>query len=79
MIEVGYKFRFFGEDAKVSAILTARSVERDSLMAKVAAKVLGVIAFMSRNLLTASISNSNTWFHIHLKKYVKILALHRHI
>ncbi|KAF5330723.1 hypothetical protein D9619_005575 [Psilocybe cf. subviscida] len=49
MIEVGYKFRFFGEDAKV------------------AAKVLGVIAFMSRNLLTASISNSNTWFHIHLK------------
>jgi hypothetical protein len=45
-------------------------------MAKVAAKILGVVAFMSRNLLTAAISNSNTWFNIHLKKYVKIHILH---
>ncbi|KAF9477374.1 hypothetical protein BDN70DRAFT_881277 [Pholiota conissans] len=48
MVEVGYKYRFFGEDAKV------------------AAKELGMVAFMDRNFLVASIPVHRR--DIHLKK-----------
>ncbi|KAJ7083832.1 DNA mismatch repair protein MSH3 [Mycena crocata] len=48
MVEVGYKYKFFGEDAKV------------------AAKELGMVCFMQRNFLVASIPTHRR--DIHLKK-----------
>ncbi|KAF8631445.1 hypothetical protein AX17_005122 [Amanita inopinata Kibby_2008] len=48
MIEVGYKYKFFGDDAKV------------------ASKELGIVAFMDRNFLVASIPVHRR--DVHLKK-----------
>ncbi|KAF8212388.1 muts domain V-domain-containing protein [Mycena galopus ATCC 62051] len=48
LVEVGYKYKFFGEDAKV------------------AAKDLGMVCFMDRNFLVASIPTGRR--DIHLKK-----------
>ena len=60
LIEVGYKFRFFGEDAKVFQCRQFYS-DIDCL------EELGIAHFMSHNFYTASIPVPR--LHIHVKRY----------
>ena len=65
MIEVGYKYKFFGDDAKVrgtdlSFLLLIRTC------AKIAAKELGIVAYPDRNFIVASVPIHRR--DIHLRK-----------
>lgn len=65
MIEVGYKYRFFGEDAKVClSWLTLRLFTH--VHAQTAAKELGIVAYPDRNFIVASIPTHRR--DIHLRK-----------
>jgi DNA mismatch repair protein MSH3 len=64
MIEVGYKYKFFGEDAKARRIVFGTLSQ---LMAyQVAARELGMVAFQDRNFIVAGIPLLRK--EIHLKK-----------
>jgi DNA mismatch repair protein MSH3 len=65
MIEVGYKYRFFGEDAKVCIALVVLSSFTD-IRAQTAAKELGIVAYPDRNFIVASIPTHRR--DIHLRK-----------
>jgi DNA mismatch repair protein MSH3 len=65
MIEVGYKYRFFGEDAKV-CIAWSRLVVIHSYHLQTAAKELGIVAYPDRNFIVASIPTHRR--DIHLRK-----------
>jgi DNA mismatch repair protein MSH3 len=73
MIEVGYKYRFFGEDAKVSAFIPELMKSEDAY--QVAAKELGMVCFLDRNLLVASIPVHRR--DIHLKRCANTLMATR--
>jgi DNA mismatch repair protein MSH3 len=63
MIEVGYKYKFFGDDAKVcSADLSLLSLIRSCT--KIAAKELGIVAYPDRNFIVASIPIHRRDIHI---------------
>jgi len=65
MIEVGYKYRFFGEDAKV-CIDRAVLLSFTDIRAQTAAKELGIVAYPDRNFIVASIPTHRR--DIHLRK-----------
>jgi len=65
MIEVGYKYRFFGEDAKVRRIWVSLW-PLAHLHAQTAAKELGIVAYPDRNFIVASIPTHRR--DIHLRK-----------
>jgi len=65
MIEVGYKYRFFGEDAKVCSIWLTLCVFT-YVHAQIAAKELGIVAYPDRNFIVASIPTHRR--DIHLRK-----------
>ncbi len=65
MIEVGYKYRFFGEDAKV-CIVHAVLLSFTDIRAQTAAKELGIVAYPDRNFIVASIPTHRR--DIHLRK-----------
>ena len=65
MIEVGYKYRFFGEDAKVcKAWVTLLSFTH--IRVQTASKELGIVAYPDRNFIVASIPTHRR--DIHLRK-----------
>jgi DNA mismatch repair protein MSH3 len=53
MIEVGYKYRFFGEDAKVPFPLVSYSHRLLKLHSQVAARELGMVCYPDRNFVVA--------------------------
>jgi DNA mismatch repair protein MSH3 len=65
MIEVGYKYRFFGEDAKVR-LVRAVLLSFSDIRAQTAAKELGIVAYPDRNFIVASIPTHRR--DIHLRK-----------
>ena len=67
MIEVGYKYRFFGDDAKVVSPFEMPILTNRRYQCKVASKELNIVAFIDRNFLVASIPTHRR--DVHLKKY----------
>lgn len=69
MIEVGYRYKFFGNDAKVckSCLVLGGMVDKE----QVAAKELGMVAYNDRNFLVASIPTER--LSVHLKKSVPVV------
>lgn len=65
MIEVGYKYKFFGEDAKVCMARIALLSCTD-IRAQTAARELGIVAYPDRNFIVASIPTHRR--DIHLRK-----------
>jgi DNA mismatch repair protein MSH3 len=65
MIEVGYKYRFFGEDAKV-CISWVALLSFTPIRPQTAAKELGIVAYPDRNFIVASIPTHRR--DIHLRK-----------
>jgi len=65
MIEVGYKYRFFGEDAKVYISWVAL-LSFTHIRPQTAAKELGIVAYPDRNFIVASIPTHRR--DIHLRK-----------
>ena len=70
MIEVGYKYRFFGEDAKVPFPLVSYS-HRLSEGSQVAARELGMACYPDRNFVVAFVPTFRR--DIYLKKYAQLL------
>lgn len=64
MVEVGYKYKFFGDDAKVS--LTIQAFDIFWMENQVASKELGMVAYVDRNFMVASIPVHRR--DVHLKK-----------
>ena len=79
LVECGYRFRFFGEDAEVRACPRAPSivfpdVSRESHgRTQIAAKVLNVFAFQDHHFMTASIPTHR--LRIHVGRYAEHPAL----
>jgi DNA mismatch repair protein MSH3 len=65
MIEVGYKYKFFGEDAKVCWVKFTLLL-LIQIGAQIAAKELGIVAYPDRNFIVASIPTHRR--DIHLRK-----------
>jgi DNA mismatch repair protein MSH3 len=65
MIEVGYKYRFFGEDAKVcwAKVILSFLIQ---IGIQIASKELGIVAYPDRNFIVASIPTHRR--DIHLRK-----------
>jgi DNA mismatch repair protein MSH3 len=55
MIEVGYKYRFFGDDAKVTLSCVSLSDYYKPIYKQVAARELGMVCFPDRNFMVASV------------------------
>jgi DNA mismatch repair protein MSH3 len=68
MVMVGYKYRFYGEDAKVgdSSAISYASVHKLRASHQIAAKELGIVCYPDRNFLSASIPTHRR--DVHLKK-----------
>jgi len=66
MVESGYKFYFHEESAKVSELRIENSCITDNKHWQIASTELGIIAYMKRNLLTASIPVQRK--EVHMKK-----------
>lgn len=67
MIEVGYKYRFFGDDAKVVGPFEMLNTTNYRRWCKVASTELNIVAYINRNFLVASIPTHRR--DVHLKKY----------
>ena len=63
MVEVGYKYKFFGKDAEV---LTPSEIRAYAHSLQVARKELGMVSYVDRNFLVASIPTHRR--DVHLKK-----------
>lgn len=68
MVEVGYKLKFFDEDAKVSCHASPASYRYVELSLQVASTELGIACFPHRNFMEAMIPVHRR--DVHLKKYV---------
>lgn len=72
MVEIGYKYKFFGEDAEVSshsiAYCDGHSLN-DKCSSQIASKTLGVACYPDRNFTVAFIPVDR--LNIHLKKFVQ--------
>jgi DNA mismatch repair protein MSH3 len=66
MVEVGYRYKFFGDDAKVVLLLCSYVLYVNE--EQVAAQELGMVCFRDRNFLVASIPTFRR--EIYLRKYV---------
>lgn len=66
MIEVGYKYRFFGEDAKVYSYWLTLWSFTHRVHVQTASKELGIVAYPDRNFIVASIPTHRR--DIHLRK-----------
>ena len=81
LVECGYRFRFFGEDAEVRACpplgprsIVVPDVSRESHgRTQIAAKVLNVFAFQDHHFMTASIPTHR--LRIHVGRYAEHPAL----
>lgn len=70
MFEVGYKLKFFGDDAPVSLDHETTIPSSKVLnLRQIAAKELGIVAFQHRNFMNAMIPVHRR--EVHLKKQVE--------
>lgn len=66
MIEVGYRYVFFGDDAKVVPAMLS-IFNSQPKQQQIAAKDLGMVCYQDRNFIAASVPTQRR--DIHLKKY----------